>query len=400
MCHHEFSNLYIFQLFYSQVRLIKQSFEQDASPPLKHTKSPTKIVLIQQGSPIQSSYLRMLRNERTDNHDIPHSGELPTISYPFGSCICLVCGTMFTSASGLVDHQEKCIGDNTPHVMEERRDHIINHGGRDNNMHHVMEERRDRNNSDRRSEEKRCQVCKAVYIDQCQHCQQAPQLTLVQQSNDVQLAQQSDVYDEQAVHANNTSALGFKDENEICQLPPPPHTEPNKPLPYRIDFLLQSGVIKHARMNNRKNGSTDSSPLYFENKRPRKPRTHFTISQIDDLEKVFVDKKYLSVTERSTLAYELGLQEEQVKNWFQNRRSRWRKDCKMESEHAPSQVPQGVSHPYAMQYANDNSHSLNDENSHSLNNENECQSPAARSPTMLPSFPDKPSDSHQSGLQT
>jgi len=353
-----------------QVTLIKQSFEQDhrspPSSPKPHTKSPTKIVLIQQGSPIQSSYLRMLRNDR-DQHVEPvldQSGDIPTISYPFGSCICLVCGTMFTSASGLMDHQEKCLGDNMPHVMEER------------GVHAIVEE----------VEGKVCQVCKAVYIDQCQHCQQAPQLTLVQQS---------EVYDEHQVHANNVSALGFKNDNEICPLPPPPHTEPDKPLPYRIDFLLQSGVIKHARMNNKKNGSSDSTPLYFENKRPRKPRTHFTLNQIDDLEKVFLDKKYLSVTERSTLAKNLGLQEEQVKNWFQNRRSRWRKDCKMESPNAPTQVqPQtdsmGMPSYNTVQY-NDNitRHYVPDE---------DCLSPVPQSTTTT-SYPDKPSES-QSGLQT
>lgn len=350
-----------------QVTLIKQSFERERSrsplpspkSPLKsHAKSPTKIVLIQQGSPLQSSYLRMLRSDRTDNNMLEpvldESGEIPTISYPFGSCICLVCGTMFTSASALVDHQEKCLGDTMPQTVE-----------------------------------KTCPVCKTVTMgnDQCQHCQEAPQLTLVQEVPQELTQVQERDYEDHTVHASNVSALGFRDDTEICPLPPPPHTEPNKPLPYRIDFLLQSGVIKHARMNNRKDGAPDSSPLYFENKRPRKPRTHFTLNQIDDLEKVFVNKKYLSINERSSLAYELGLQEEQVKNWFQNRRSRYRKECKMDSPGAPSQVQPSVPNDmmeiprYSMQY------SLPEDQS--------------QSPSMLPSFSDKSSDTietHQ--LQT
>ena len=115
------------------------------------------------------------------------------------------------------------------------------------------------------------------------------------------------------------------EEKVICPLPPPPNHDPQKPLPYRIDFLLNSGVVKHAKMN--VNGKQNNS-LYFEKKRPRKPRTHFTDIQIEDLEKVFEDKKYLSSHERQIIAHDLCLQEEQVKNWFQNRRSRWRKDCK------------------------------------------------------------------------
>lgn len=124
-------------------------------------------------------------------------------------------------------------------------------------------------------------------------------------------------------------------EKDICHLPPPPQNDPQKPLPYRIDFLLNSGVIKHAKMN--MNGKSTES-LYFEKKRPRKPRTHFSNNQIEDLEKVFQDKKYLSANERQIIATDLLLHEEQVKNWFQNRRSRWRKDWKdRPPEHVPPQ---------------------------------------------------------------
>eukprot|EP00116_Pleurobrachia_bachei_P007187 sb/3467449/ len=114
-------------------------------------------------------------------------------------------------------------------------------------------------------------------------------------------------------------------EKKICHLPPPPDGDPQKTLPYRIDFLLDSGVVKHARFD-----STGAMPLLFEKKRPRKPRTHFTDSQVVELEKIFEDKKYLDAKEREVVACDLSLHEEQVKNWFQNRRSKWRKDKNIE----------------------------------------------------------------------
>ena len=43
------------------------------------------------------------------------------------------------------------------------------------------------------------------------------------------------------------------------------------------------------------------------------------------LEKTFEGSKYISLGERKRLAAELQLSERQVKTWFQNRRTKWRK---------------------------------------------------------------------------
>lgn len=57
----------------------------------------------------------------------------------------------------------------------------------------------------------------------------------------------------------------------------------------------------------------------------RKSRTVFTDLQLRVLEKTFSEQKYLDSTSRAKLAQILGLNEAQVKTWFQNRRMKWKK---------------------------------------------------------------------------
>ena len=76
-------------------------------------------------------------------------------------------------------------------------------------------------------------------------------------------------------------------------------------------------------------------PVYFRVKptlrtpsgrRCRKSRTVFTDLQLRVLEKTFFEQKYLDTTSRAKLAQTLGLNETQVKTWFQNRRMKWKKE--------------------------------------------------------------------------
>ncbi|KAG5670551.1 hypothetical protein PVAND_000805 [Polypedilum vanderplanki] len=62
-----------------------------------------------------------------------------------------------------------------------------------------------------------------------------------------------------------------------------------------------------------------------DGKRKKKARTTFTGRQIFELEKQFEVKKYLSSSERSEMARLLNVTETQVKIWFQNRRTKWKK---------------------------------------------------------------------------
>ncbi|AWP14978.1 BarH-class homeodomain transcription factor [Scophthalmus maximus] len=60
-------------------------------------------------------------------------------------------------------------------------------------------------------------------------------------------------------------------------------------------------------------------------KKPRKARTAFTDHQLAQLERSFERQKYLSVQDRMELAASLNLTDTQVKTWYQNRRTKWKR---------------------------------------------------------------------------
>ncbi|NWQ92436.1 TLX1 protein, partial [Burhinus bistriatus] len=73
----------------------------------------------------------------------------------------------------------------------------------------------------------------------------------------------------------------------------------------------------------------------YQNRTPpkkKKPRTSFTRLQICELEKRFHRQKYLASAERAALAKALKMTDAQVKTWFQNRRTQWRRQTAEERE--------------------------------------------------------------------
>ncbi|XP_013776441.2 homeobox protein Hox-B5a-like [Limulus polyphemus] len=81
----------------------------------------------------------------------------------------------------------------------------------------------------------------------------------------------------------------------------------------------------------------------------KKARTTFTGRQIFELEKQFEVKKYLSSSERAEMAKLLNVTETQVKIWFQNRRTKWKKqdgqnnsDAISDSKVTPEKQPQST----------------------------------------------------------
>ncbi|XP_032885900.1 T-cell leukemia homeobox protein 3 [Amblyraja radiata] len=73
----------------------------------------------------------------------------------------------------------------------------------------------------------------------------------------------------------------------------------------------------------------------YQNRTPpkrKKPRTSFTRIQICELEKRFHRQKYLASAERAALAKSLKMTDAQVKTWFQNRRTKWRRQTAEERE--------------------------------------------------------------------
>lgn len=80
------------------------------------------------------------------------------------------------------------------------------------------------------------------------------------------------------------------------------------------DYVLQrhERLSEHSQYNNKA-------------KKPRKARTAFTDQQLNSLEKHFERQKYLSVQDRMEMAVKLNLTDTQVKTWYQNRRTKWKR---------------------------------------------------------------------------
>ncbi|KAF3825397.1 hypothetical protein GH733_006031 [Mirounga leonina] len=81
-----------------------------------------------------------------------------------------------------------------------------------------------------------------------------------------------------------------------------------------------AGGAAAATKPKRKRAGSDS-----KSGKPRRARTAFTYEQLVALENKFKATRYLSVCERLNLALSLSLTETQVKIWFQNRRTKWKK---------------------------------------------------------------------------
>ncbi|KAL9968610.1 hypothetical protein ACROYT_G020722 [Oculina patagonica] len=61
-------------------------------------------------------------------------------------------------------------------------------------------------------------------------------------------------------------------------------------------------------------------------RKTKKRRTQFTLSQLGKLEAAFSQSQYITPPMRQSLSQELGLSEGSVKNWFKNRRVKWRRE--------------------------------------------------------------------------
>lgn len=89
--------------------------------------------------------------------------------------------------------------------------------------------------------------------------------------------------------------------------------------------------------------SSESSPGGGKAGKPRRARTAFTYEQLVALENKFKQTRYLSVCERLNLALSLSLTETQVKIWFQNRRTKWKKQNPGMDVNSPTITPTPVS---------------------------------------------------------
>ncbi|XP_071755198.1 homeobox protein pnx [Centroberyx gerrardi] len=88
--------------------------------------------------------------------------------------------------------------------------------------------------------------------------------------------------------------------------------------------------------------SSDCRDSQSSKGKSRRIRTAFSLEQLRILELSFQGCHYLSVLERHAIASALRLSETQVKIWFQNRRTKWKKERQGKE---PEEEQHGFTHP-------------------------------------------------------
>ncbi|XP_061691594.1 NK1 transcription factor-related protein 1 [Syngnathoides biaculeatus] len=134
-----------------------------------------------------------------------------------------------------------------------------------------------------------------------------------------------------------TSALHFSDDRDVNHQSLQDFNKqtksPRRGSAGQITNVQPNGGQGPQGKPKRKRSGSDS-----KSGKPRRARTAFTYEQLVALENKFKSTRYLSVCERLNLALSLSLTETQVKIWFQNRRTKWKKQNPGADTSAPTSV--------------------------------------------------------------
>lgn len=137
-------------------------------------------------------------------------------------------------------------------------------------------------------------------------------------------ATSTDGSDSQLLTLLSQSSAAVSNGNSVALLNNMSSVNPTNGYPEHEALPIAAGynTYKVPMLNVKRGGSKKSTE--------RRMRATFSSNQTIALEKAFQEKPYLSSEERVQLAKSLGIQENQVKVWFQNRRTKsrrcaWRK---------------------------------------------------------------------------
>ncbi|XP_061299909.1 homeobox protein box-5-like [Pezoporus flaviventris] len=118
--------------------------------------------------------------------------------------------------------------------------------------------------------------------------------------------------------------------------PPLPHGGPYLPYPppgaqHPPAQLAHGARLQDAEHEKPLAGANGELRISSKGKKLRKPRTIYSSLQLQALNQRFQQTQYLALPERAELAAQLGLTQTQVKIWFQNKRSKYKKIMKQGS---------------------------------------------------------------------
>ncbi|XP_076244995.1 uncharacterized protein LOC143185688 [Calliopsis andreniformis] len=148
----------------------------------------------------------------------------------------------------------------------------------------------------------------------------------------------------------NTSPVSVTTGNPASNAPGPPVSDPGKQLPWpawvyctrysdRPSSGRRSSRVAGPRTRRVKRSDGRGSSGTPEEKRPR---TAFSGEQLARLKREFAENRYLTERRRQQLSRDLGLNEAQIKIWFQNKRAKIKKASGQKNPLALQLMAQGL----------------------------------------------------------
>ncbi|XP_074652265.1 uncharacterized protein LOC141906793 [Tubulanus polymorphus] len=145
------------------------------------------------------------------------------------------------------------------------------------------------------------------------------------------------------------------------QSPSPPMATTYKWMQIKRTQPKPGNINNHQKMAYITQGKIPTDHYGFAPHQPNTGRTNFTNKQLTELEKEFHFNKYLTRARRIEIAAALGLNETQVKIWFQNRRMKQKKRMKEGLVSNTTSTTNGNTSEGSNNSQNENSNSVNED---------------------------------------